>query len=162
MRNPLRNRAIFVLSFVGLIIAGLLWNWHSHPQDIPCGVSGGCELVANSPYSRLPVGYGPPIAMYGTLGYLAILILSVLRTMAPNIDRPERDKLLRALILVGAILGAMFSARLTYMELNPHYIGAICKWCMASQLIILLIFGFAIAECSGSAARRTIPTGGQV
>ncbi len=159
MQRPLYNRVIFVFSLVGLLIAGALWNWHSHPQDIPCGISHGCEDVANSIYSRLPVGTGPPIAMYGTLGYLAILILSLLRAAQSSVAPSARDRVLRGLITLGALFGTAFSLRLTYMEISPDYIHAICKWCMASQAIILLLLGLSIADIV-SARRNTTSTGG--
>jgi len=163
MRHPLINRAIFVLALVGLLIAGALWYWHSHPADIPCGGTGGCETVASSPYSRLPVGTGPPIAMYGTLGYLAILVLTFLRTLPSVGEAPRRDTLASRLVLLGAVIGTAFSARLTYMEINPEYIGAICKWCMASQVLILLILVLSITDVMqtsrGQAATSAEPKG---
>jgi uncharacterized membrane protein len=145
MRNPVFNRAIFVLSFVGLLIASYLWKMHAHPQDIPCGGTGGCEMVANSPYSRFPVGYGPPVAMYGALGYLAILILSLLRTLeADAATARSRDRILLILIVCGALFGTLASGYLTYMEI--YVIDAICRWCMASQILILLILGLSVVE----------------
>lgn len=146
MRNPLFNRAIFVFSFIGLLIAGYLYQMHAHPADIPCGGSGGCETVANSPYSRFPAGDGPPVALYGTIGYLAIVILSFLRTLVGSADKPRPDSVLLNLILLGAVFGTVVSLYLTYMEINPNYIGAICRWCMTSQVLILLILGLSVTE----------------
>ena len=63
--NPLFNRTIFLLSMMGIVVAGLLWNWHAHPVDIPCGGTQGCVEVAQSKYAAFPIGSDYPVAMYG-------------------------------------------------------------------------------------------------
>lgn len=140
--HPGWNRAIFVLSFVGVFVAAFLWKMHATPQDIPCGPSHGCADVANSPYSRFPFGSGPPVAAYGTIGYAALTVLAFLRTLLG--DTGARDRTILLLILAGATLGAVASLGLTYLEL--FVIHAICKWCVASQTIILIVFGIATRE----------------
>ncbi|MDX1932491.1 MAG: vitamin K epoxide reductase family protein, partial [Capsulimonadales bacterium] len=64
--NPLFNRLVFILSLIGLFVAGYLWYMHANPQDIPCGGSHGCADVANSKYSQFPWGIGPPVAACST------------------------------------------------------------------------------------------------
>lgn len=132
--NPLRNRAVFVFSLMGMMVAGYLWQLHSHPMDIPCGGSHGCERVANSPYSRFPIGSGPPVALYGTLGYLALTALAFLRTLP---GMAAKDGLLLRVMALCAGLGTVASLYLTAMEL--FVIHAICRWCIASQVIMLLV-----------------------
>jgi uncharacterized membrane protein len=141
MKNPLLNRAVFIFSILGLMIAGYLWYMHSNPADIPCGGSHGCENVANSRYSRFPIGWGPPVAMYGTLGYLIIAAISILRT-TPN--APARDRQLLLLSIATAVLGTLFSLYLTYAE--AFLIKAWCRWCVGSQFIILIISALNITD----------------
>ena len=151
MVNPLLNRLIFVFSLIGVIVAGYLWFMHAHPQDIPCGGSGGCEQVANSPYSRFPPGVGPPVAAYGTLGYLALTVLSFLRTLPGT---AERDRRLLALLLATATFGLAASLWLTYVEI--FWIKAICRWCVGSQLIMLLLFGTALMDWIQTGKRKAL------
>jgi uncharacterized membrane protein len=132
--NPLLNRAVFIFSLLGLLVAGYLWHMHANPVDIPCGGSHGCAQVATSPYSRFPIGSGPPVAMYGTLGYLALATLAFLRTL-PNMV--SRDRLLLQLMTLGAGFGMVASLYLTAMEL--FVIDAICRWCIGSQILIIIV-----------------------
>jgi uncharacterized membrane protein len=151
MKNPLLNRLIFVFSLTGLLIAGYMWYMHAYPADIPCGGSGGCEQVATSRYSRFPPGSGPPVAAFGTLGYLGLTVLSFLRTLPGT---AERDRRLLALILLGAAFGLAASLWLTYVEI--FWIKAICKWCMASQFVMLLLFGTVLTEWIQTNKRKAL------
>lgn len=141
MPRPLFNRLIFVLALVGVLVAGYLWALHNRPEDIVCGPSSGCGDVARSPYSRFPFGSGPPVAMYGTLGYLAIATLAFLRTLP---SWAGRNRPLVGLLLLGSGFGTAASLGLTYLEIFK--IHALCKWCIASQFIISAIFLLALAD----------------
>jgi uncharacterized membrane protein len=141
MMNPVLNRLVFVFSLVGVIVAGYLWYMHGHPADIPCGASHGCEDVATSPYSQFPPGSGPPVAAFGTLGYIAIAMLSFLRTLP---GMAGRDRTLLLLMLLGSAFGSLFSLWLTYLEINV--IHAICRWCIGSQTIILILLALTGTE----------------
>lgn len=159
MQNPRLNRAIFMLSLVGLMVAGYLWKMHANPADIPCGGGNECETVANSPYSRFPTGSGPPVAMYGTLGYLAILTLSFLRTLGSPARLGPRDTTLLVLLTAAAAFGTAASLYLTTMELTV--IHAICRWCIGSQVIIGVVFALAVADLSRTraASKRIVSAG---
>jgi uncharacterized membrane protein len=69
---------------------------------------------------------GIPVAVLGLAGYLAILA-----TLA------VRDELGSLLAAFFALVGAGFSAWLTYVELAK--IHAICQWCVASAVIMALL-----------------------
>ena len=133
------NRFAFILSIFGLVVAAYMWNMHSHPQDIACGIHmtevSPCTQVALSKYSRFPVGYGPPVAMWGTFGYLGLAGLAFLRTLFEDAKR-SRQLLTLGLVLATGALG--FALWLTYIEL--YVLHLICKWCMTSQGIIAGIF----------------------
>ena len=135
------NRVVFVLSVLGLLVAGYLWSAHASGADIPCGSSGGCDKVANSPYSRFPAGSGIPVAAYGAAGYLLLAALAFARTLGRS---PSRDRTLLGLIVLGAAGGGLFSLYLTYVEL--FVIKAVCRWCLASQILILLILVAALRD----------------
>jgi len=143
--NPIYNRIVFILSLLGVIIAALMWHWHGTPNDIPCGLhtNNDCADVARSPYAEFPMGSGLPVAMWGTFGYLGLTALSFLRTLPGTL---KRDRALLTLVVCGAVVATLFSLRLTYFEINPDYIGKICRWCMTSQAVILAIAIASITE----------------
>ena len=149
--NPTANRLLFVLSILGLFIAGFLWYAHSQNIDIPCGPSHDCDIVAASPYARFPEGTGPYVATYGFFAYLGFAVLAFLRTMN---ESPSVDRLYLRVIVVGTILGTLCSFRLTYAEL--FIIHAICKWCVASQIIIFLMAVISLVEWFGKSSPRSL------
>jgi len=148
--SPWPNRIIFLLSLIGLFVAGYLWSLHVRNLDAPCVAGGsGCNDVLRSPYAKFPVGSGPPVAAYGALGYLALLGLAVARAvgMSDASDpavRAARDRVLLGLIVLAAAGGAAFSLRLTYLSLAV--IGRACPWCLGSQALILGLLAAAVFD----------------
>jgi uncharacterized membrane protein len=138
--NPLPNRIIFLLSLLGILVAGLLWYWHANPIDIPCGGTHDCRDVAQSKYASFPVGSNLPVAMYGFFGYLGIIVLAFLRTLPNSLKQDHR---LLGLIVLASTIGTVAALQLTYIEL--FVLHAICKWCVASQILIL---GIAVISSS--------------
>ena len=140
---PIFNRLMFLLSVIGAGVAGYLWWLHMTHVDIPCGGSGGCEIVAASKYARFPEGTSGPfyVAAWGTLGYIVFAVLAFLRTLEPT---PARDKQLLGLLVFGTIAATVFSLRLTYIEL--FVIHAVCKWCIGSQIIVLSLAAISLTE----------------
>jgi uncharacterized membrane protein len=123
-----RQRVIILLAVLGLIDAGYLTYTHFFGVPIFCGGASSCELVNSSRYAFL----GPiPVALLGFIGYAAILLLSFIPT---NEDRQWPAQLIFGV----ALIGVLFQLYLTYIELFVLY--AICYWCVASQILILIIF----------------------
>jgi len=126
-----------LLALVGLFVAVYLWlHAIGIGGAIKCGASGGCEVVQTS---RWAVFLGQPVALYGVIGYVVILIvaLAALRPVA-LVQRGW------GVLLVGlATVGALFTAYLTYLEL--FVIHAICRWCFGSAVIITLIWMVSLA-----------------
>ena len=86
--------------------------------------SSGCLTVAESSYSHL---LGINVAVFGIGGYVLLLVAAILR------GDPAR--------LAGFALGLTgfgFSVYLTYLEL--FVIDAICQWCVASAIVMTLLF----------------------
>jgi uncharacterized membrane protein len=116
--------ATAVLGLVGLGIAGYLtWVHYAGLQPLCVGGGGGCEKVQSSRWAELA---GIPVAVLGLAGYLAILA-----TLAV---RGESASMIAAFL---ALVGAGFSAWLTYVELAK--IHAICQWCVASAVVMALL-----------------------
>jgi uncharacterized membrane protein len=84
----------------------------------------GCETVANSHYSHIA---GINVAVFGIVGYVLLLGASLL---AGDIARIGG--------LGVALVGFGFSLYLTYLEL--FVIDAICQWCVASAVLMTLLF----------------------
>ena len=85
---------------------------------------GGCEAVANSSYSHIA---GVNIAVFGIAGY-AILLLTAFFA----------NDLARFAGFVTALGGFGFSVYLTYLEVFT--IEAICQWCVASAVLMTILF----------------------
>lgn len=116
--------AIALLILLGIGVAGYLTYVHYADIDPVCaGGSGGCHVVQASDYAEM---LGLPVAVIGLAGYLGL---------AASLFVPGEAG--RALGMTLALIGAGFSIYLTYLEL--FVIDAICQWCVASAVIMVLL-----------------------
>ena len=123
------------LSLAGLFISGYLYLYKiGRIGSLACG-TGGCETVQLSPWSRFA---GLEVSLIGVLGYAGLLAMS-LASLQPG----PRQWPIRA-IAVTAGIGVVFTLYLTYLEL--FIIHAICRWCVASGVIIVAIFAAALLD----------------
>jgi len=142
------RQAIALLALVGLFVALYLWlHALGFGGAIKCGASGGCETVQTSQWS---VFLGLPVAFYGVLGYLAILLVALVALRPVALIQKNWNVLLVGL----ATVGVLFTGYLTYLEL--FVIHAICRWCVGSALIITVIWVVAVMSVR-SPATRTDP-----
>jgi uncharacterized membrane protein len=114
--------AVLVLSAVGAGIAAYLTYAHFAHVPVACATNG-CETVQTSRYAELA---GVPVATLGLAGYL---VLAATAAFAAD--------LARAIGLAAAAGGLAFAAYLLYVQ--AALIGAFCQWCLASDLILLLL-----------------------
>ncbi|HEX2188031.1 MAG TPA: vitamin K epoxide reductase family protein [Longimicrobiaceae bacterium] len=128
---PTARMAVAVLALVGIFISGYLALYKlGYLGVIQCG-TGGCETVQASKYAYF---LDVPVAVWGIGAYAAIFALALLGVQ----PRWARDRRV-ALGLSGmAGVGVLFSAYLTYLE--AAVIHAWCRWCVASAVVITLIF----------------------
>lgn len=122
------NRIIFVLSLLGLLVASFLFYEYNIAGSVVCPTGQGCDIVRASPYSRF---FGISIPILGVVFYLAMAILSVLRSYI------FLNRLVFRLQLLGAVVGVGFGVYLTYLEI--FVIKAICFWCALSFIISIVI-----------------------
>ena len=116
--------AALLVAGLGVCVASYLTYVHYAGLEPFCAGGGhGCERVQSSSYAKLG---GVPVAVLGLGGYLAIAAA----LLAPG----ERARLAAATL---AVVGAGFSAYLTYLEL--FVIDAICQWCVASAVLLTLL-----------------------
>ena len=123
-----------VLAAAGLLISAYLtWVHFAQVAPVCVGGSGGCETVQSSRYATV---LGVPVAVLGLVGYTGLLFSAVLR-----------GELGVYLGFLFALVGTLFSAYLTYLEV--FVIHAICQWCVASAAIMV-----AALICAALAALR--------
>jgi uncharacterized membrane protein len=137
-----QRQAIALLSLVGLLLALYLWLYKIGViGTLQCG-AGGCDQVQTSRYAEL---FGIPVAFYGVVGYAALLAVALLGL------RPALLGDRRITVALGALAtcGVAFSLYLTYLEL--FVIRAICRWCVASAVIVTVIWVAALAGLRRSA-----------
>ncbi len=115
--------AIGVICLIGIAVATYLTYTHYAGLNVVCPVSGGCETVQKSVYSKLD---GIPVAVLGLAGYIGILISLAIR-----------NELGRVAGFGMALIGCMFSLYLTYREIFT--IKAICPWCVSSAVMMTLL-----------------------
>jgi uncharacterized membrane protein len=126
-----------LLSLAGFFVALYLYLFKAGMiGSLACG-TGGCETVQLSPQSRF---LGVEVALIGVLGYAVLLGLALLSVQPrfAGIGWPSR---LLAWLSGGAVL---FTLYLTYLEL--FVIGAICRYCVGSAVIITLIFLISLVD----------------
>jgi len=128
---------VAALSLTGLLISAYLWMFkHGYIGALACG-SGECATVQLSEYSSF---LGVDVALLGALAYAALLGLAMLGLQPGWLDRQEPT---RAMLLLSAG-GVLFAAYLTGLEL--FVIHAICRWCVASAVIIVLILVLTLLD----------------
>lgn len=116
--------AIALLIVAGIGVSGYLTYVHYADIDPVCaGGSGGCHIVQASDYAEL---FGVPVAALGLAGYIGLAV----SLFIPG-------ELGRMVGMALALIGAGFSLYLTYLEL--FVIDAICQWCVASAVIMILL-----------------------
>jgi uncharacterized membrane protein len=141
---------MLILILAGLGVSGYLWWGYTTPgATLSCGVSSGCETVKNSDYARLA---GFPLPLLGLAAYLTLLGLLLLQGYQAISQRGWSAYL--ALLVFGvALVGVLYSAYLTYIELFIIY--AICRWCVASAIIMVATFLLSIFNLRNSQSYLT-------
>ncbi len=120
-----------VLALIGLVdSAYLTWVKFAH-QEAKCNFGiGDCYTVNTSRYSEI---YGIPIALFGMLAYLTILLLLVFERRHPLLQEYA------PLAVFGiSLAGTLYSAYLSYIE--AAVLHAWCPYCVLSAIVITLIF----------------------
>jgi uncharacterized membrane protein len=85
---------------------------------------GGCQTVADSSYSHIA---GVNIAIFGILGYVALLLTAFFVSDWARFGG-----------FAVSLGGFGFSVYLTYLEIWK--IEAICQWCVASAVLMTILF----------------------
>jgi uncharacterized membrane protein len=134
---PLNRMVVSVLALIGFFVALYLWAHNAGlTGPIVCGI-GDCATVQSSEYAHIG---GVPVSAIGVAGYTALFALSLLGLQ----PRHRASRPIGVLLLAGATFGVAFSAYLTYLE--ARVIQAWCQYCVASAVVITLIFFATLPE----------------
>jgi len=101
--------------------AYLTWTHFLGVAPVCISGSGDCEIVQSSRYATI---FWVPVATLGVVAYAGLLLSAVLRG--------EIGVYLGLLI---SLVGTLFSAYLTYLEV--FVIHALCQWCLASAAVMV-------------------------
>lgn len=148
---------VAVLSLVGIFVSVYLALYnYGFLGVIQCTV-GGCETVQSSAYAWFPPRtvsqVGVPVSVMGIAAYGVLFALAI-RGIQPG--RAGERWIAWAIFGVAAV-GVAFSAYLTYLE--AFVIHAWCQWCVASAVLVTVIFLFSIPGLKeGRNARETLST----
>jgi uncharacterized membrane protein len=119
------RRAIAFVAALGIGVATYITVVEGGGGAPACLAGGsGCETVANSSYSHIA---GVNIAVFGIVGYVVLLATAFFA-----------NDLARFGGFAVSLGGFGFSVYLTYLEL--YTIEAICQWCVASAILMTILF----------------------
>ncbi len=123
---------VFVATYLAFYKAGFIGS-------LACG-TGSCETVQHSPWANLLV---LPVAFWGVGYYLAVFALA----FAGTTERWTDDRRIPLALLILTAWGVIFSGYLTYLEL--FVIHAICRYCVVSAILALIVFGLSVWDWRG-------------
>ena len=129
--------AAALLSLSGVFVSAYLYLYKlGKIGSLACG-AGGCEIVQLSRWSRF---LGVEVALIGLVGYVGLLALA----LAGLQPRLSNNRGVAVALCAASGVGLLFALYLTYLEL--FVIHAMCRWCVASAVIIALVFVMAVLD----------------
>jgi uncharacterized membrane protein len=135
---------VFVATYLAFYKAGFIGS-------LACG-TGSCETVQQSPWANL---FGLPVAVWGVGYYLAVFALA----FAGTLERWGDDRRITLALLLLTAWGVIFSGYLTYLEL--FVIHAICRYCVVSAVLALVLFVLCFLDWKKTAPGRASPAAAQ-
>ena len=122
--------ALVTLAIMGLLVSIYMTIYKITSNDNMCIGSKDCSVVNASRYSEL---YGIPVAVFGVLGYAAILAVLLLERKRGFFSQNGN------MLLFGlSLTGFLFTLYLIFLEIA--LIKAYCPFCIASQATMTIIF----------------------
>ena len=132
-----KRMIVAALALAGILISTYLTLYKLGViGELTCSI-GSCETVNTSRWS---VFLGIPVAAWGLVFYMDVFVIALVGTM----PRFENEPFISVVLVAQAMIGVIFSAWLTYLELGV--IHAICIWCVTSAAIVAAISLVSIAD----------------
>ena len=127
---------MIALVIIGLAVSVYMTIYKISGNDGMCLGSGDCSTVNASRFSEVN---GIPVAVFGIVGYAAILIVLFYE------NKHEFFKKNGTLLTFGmSLTGFLFTLWLVYVELV--LLKAICPFCVTSQVSMTIIFIIAVVR----------------
>jgi len=138
-------KLVQLLTVPGMVVAYYLLLFHNGAVAAACSGSGwdDCGSVSGpgAPYSAI----GPvPVALIGLLGYALIFLIVWSAEWWPLLDEHLSETLVGT-----AGFALLFTLALTGIEL--FVIHAVCRYCVVSALIVVVIFALSVSSLRSSA-----------
>ena len=130
--RPLKTSFIWlaVFAFLGFADATYLTAEHYLKLPLPCSITQGCGTVLTSKYAAV---FGIPIAIFGALYYLTVLLLAVYLYTSKDI----KSGLVR---LIFVLTGISVLASISLLYLQFFVIKAVCLYCLGSAAFSFALF----------------------
>lgn len=120
----------YLLTLIGLVDSIYLTWIKVTGEEAACAGIGDCEVVNTSQYSEIG---GVPIALFGIVAYLVILIL-----LYYELRLPKASESIRMAVFGLTVAGTIYSGYLTYLEIAV--LRAICPFCVVSAVTMTGLF----------------------
>ena len=132
-----RRMLMALIALIGVFVSLYLTLYKlGYIGTLACG-TGACETVQLSKWGDF---LGVPVAGWGVAYYGVVLALAVAGVQ----ERFAGSRRLTTALFVVTGWGVLFTLWLTYLEL--FVIHAICRWCVGSATMTVLLFALAIWE----------------
>jgi len=131
--------AAALVALVGLADSIYLTIEHYQGATVPCGITGGCEIVLTSQYATIA---GVPLSMLGAAAYFVAFSLAILAAYG--------NRSMWKLFGVQTTLMAAFSIYLLYLQAfvisnsNVPWRDRFCQFCLLSAATSITLFMIAI------------------
>jgi len=131
--------AAALVALVGLCDAVYLTIQYYTGEKVPCGLTGGCEVVLSSQYAEIG---GIPLAALGALAYFAAFSFAILAAFG--------NRLMWKLFGVQTALMAGYSLYLLYLQafvISPSqvpFVERFCQFCLLSAATSITLFIIAL------------------
>jgi len=123
--------AAAVVALVGLGDSIYLTVHKYTGEQLPCGLTGGCDNVLSSSYAELA---GIPLAVWGALAYFVAFSLAILAAYG--------NRLMWKLFGLQTTFMAAFSLYLIFVQ--KYYIHDFCQYCLLSAATSVTLFIIAL------------------
>jgi uncharacterized membrane protein len=130
-----------LIALVGLFDAVYLTIHHYTGEQVPCGLTGGCEIVLSSQYAEIA---GVPLSIFGALAYFVAFSLAILAAFG--------NRLMWKLFGIQATLMAFYSFYLLYLQAfvistsRVPFAERFCQFCLLSAATSVTLFVIALAS----------------
>jgi len=124
---------MLALTLIGIAAALYVAKGNYTGQPLWCPIIDGCNVVVNSPYSRV---FGVPMSYFGFIYYLYMFALAARLAFEPF----SNSLRFRAVLYAG--IGAASSLYFMYLQLG--FIRAVCIYCLISAVTTFLLLFAAI------------------